>query len=444
MMIHASQVDGAEAAAGAVESRAVDSSAQAWDRRENPDGPPTLDDEQRQAHEEMHAQMAHAQGVVIDMVQLGDDAPSAEAPAAEAQPGQPAPRGSWWGWTAALLTANAAQGGFETFVGRLAQEGVRVASGDPQRPEDVADKSMAVHAAINIGMGLVAGVRAGLHGYRAMGDRGAYARAFRGEPPTQASTFAAAGTPTVPSGMLARISASAAIGIAAFAAASHTGAIALAHLGGSSPYKADAYRAVVESNGQTAYCYGREVTNLASRALGLVSHDAPLTLPGAAISSAQYLANSMSQQAAQQYLGLRQGPGFDLRWPAISALAEAVDVDFIAGSARIASPERPVAMLRGRLSEAPGEAGRNQAGALSPKDAVDRLTQRAVGRQLVGEIARVVPKEIGAALRPVLGSGATTAASWVGAALATGTHLREPMWQAENQLVASARARRPT
>ncbi|WP_155631365.1 hypothetical protein [Burkholderia cepacia] len=368
---------------------------------------------------------------------------AADAPAGH-QDAAPAGRTQWWAWTAALLGANGTQGALETFVGRLAQEGIRVLSGTPEHPQDVSDSSMAAHAAVNVAMGLVAGARAGLHTYRAMGNQAAYTSGLRGERPAVPSlTLSTAGTPTVPASRLARLSASMAVALTTFAVTSHTGLVAFGHIGSSSDYKVDAYRAVTQSNGNTAYCYGRESVNLGARALRLVSHDALLTPPGVMASSAQYLFNSVGQQAARSFMGLSQGADFDVRWPIISAVAEFVDVDFIAGSARFAEPDRPVELLGGRLAEGTST-GQHPPAALTVSDASDRLTQRAVGRQLVAEMTRVVPYEVGAALRPHVDAAADTAASWVGAVLATATHLREPMWQAEHAVMASARVRRPS
>jgi hypothetical protein len=65
----------------------------------------------------------------------------------------------------------------------------------------------------------------------------------------------------------------------------------------------------------------------------------------------------------------------------------------------------------------------------------DRVLQRGASRHLVAEATQVVPREIGAALRPGFGADAETGARWGGTLLQSGTHLRELMWHAEAAVV---------
>lgn len=337
----------------------------------------------------------------------------------------------WWRWSAALLGATATQGALETFLGRLAQEGVRVISGHPEQAEDVSDRWIVAHAAVNIATGVIAAGRAGLHVYRALGNPGAYAQGLRGEHSvTLLPSFAAAGTPCVPATQLIRLSAGMGVALATFMAASHTGVVALTHTGSLSVTKAQAYNALVKSNGNTACCYVREGVNLCSRALGLISHEAMVSPRGVIVSTSQYLLNSVGQELARSSLPPPRDDRIDLLWPCVSAAAEFVDVGCIAASARLAEPDRPVSLLGGRLHErAPQEPLHPPVQSLA--QAADRLTQRAVGRQLVAEMTRIVPYEAGALLRPYVGNTADTAANWSASVLAAATHLREPLWQAE-------------
>ncbi|MCC8960033.1 hypothetical protein H8B02_43505 [Bradyrhizobium sp. Pear77] len=303
------------------------------------------------------------------------------------------------------MAANAAQGALETFAGRVVEAGVRKLSRHPQSPHEVNDSAMAAHAAVNVVMGLIAGTRAGVHTWRASGNPEAYLRGFRGERSAQSAALAMAGTPDVPAGQMIRLLPSVAAAFLAFGAAAHTGIGALSHLGSSSSGKVDAYEAVVRSNANIAYCYTREVVDFVARVFQLVSHDALLTQLGWAAGTVEYSLNLAAQSWASS--DIDQGRSFDLRWPAISAAAEAVDVAFISAAARLAEPDRPVEIWRGRLAE--GTSGERHATSRPTViDTIDRVTQRAVGRQLVGEVRHYVPE------------------------LAVGTHLRELTWQAEH------------
>ncbi|MCP3417878.1 hypothetical protein NLM16_27600 [Bradyrhizobium brasilense] len=274
---------------------------------------------------------------------------------------------------------------------------------------------MAAHAAVNIVMALIAAARAGVHTWRARGNPEAYRRGFRGERSAQSVALALAGTPDVPASQMTRFLLTVLAIAATFLFAAHTGLRALLHLRSSSNDKVDAYEAVVRSNANTAYCYTREVANFVACVFQLVSHDALLTLPGFAASSIEYGFNSLVQQRVSG--GIDQGRDFDLRWPAISAAAEAVDVAFTSGAARLAEPDMPVEIWRRRLAEG-ASAGGQPPSKPSVIDAIDRVTQRAVGRQLVGELSKVLPQE--------------WHYPWIEPVLAAGTHLRELTWQAEH------------
>lgn len=401
-----------------------------WDR-DNASGPPTLTDVQRGVHERMSEQLSMAGQVIAAGGLVSGDShaediighaepplrdsvsppPDADA-GAEQQDALPAGRARWWTWTAALLGANATQGAFETFVGRLGEALVHVLSGRPQNPQEVSDTSMAAHAAINMVMGLIAGARVGVHTWRARGNPEAYCGGLHGERPAQSAAFAMAGTPNVPVSQLMRLVPSLLTAIATFGVAAHTGMRALSHLRSSSNAKVNAYEAVVRSNGNMAYCYTRELANLAAHGFQLVSHDALLTPLGALASSVEYGLNLL----AQAMIDIDPVGGFDLRRPAISAPAEAIDVAFTSGAARFAGPDRPVAIWRGRLAEGTS-AETDPPSGLTIIGAIDRVTQRAAARQLIGEISNTISYESGR--RPI---------QW----LAVGTHLRELMWQAEN------------
>lgn len=391
---------------------------------------------QRQVHERSFSQVSLVHTAISETMSGPEDfsagrEKSAMSAAATSRAQSCAHGPGWWGWTAALVGASASQGALETFCGRLAQEGVRVISGQPEQTEDVSDHWMAAHAAVNVGAALVAGVRAGVHTYRALNNPDAYRKGLRGQrPPSPSPMFAAAGTPQVPASKLVQLSTSMGVALTAFLAASHTGLMALTQIGNTSAYKADAYNALVRSNGNIAYCYVREGVNLCSRAMGLISHDAMLSARGALAGTAQYLVNSLGQQAALSSLRPQQEGSIDYLWPCVSAAAEFVDVGFIAGASRFAEPERPVTLFNCRLAELKRDEP-PPSSAPTIAQAVDRLTQRAVGRQLVAEMTRVLPFEAGAALRPHLGSVADTAATWGASVLASATHLREPIWQAE-------------
>ncbi|WP_314962681.1 hypothetical protein, partial [Bradyrhizobium cosmicum] len=208
----------------------------------------------------------------------------------------------------------------------------------------------------------------------------------------------------MPASQLSRLLPSLAAALATFGVAARTGMNAFSYLGNSSHHKVGAYEAVVRSNANIAYCYTREIANLVAHVFQLVSHDALLTGRGWAASSVEYGFSFAAQQRVLSAIG--QDRGFDLSWPAISAAAEAVDVAFTSAAARLAEPGRPVELWRGRLAEGTSAEADPP---LRPTviDAIDRLTQRAVGRQLVGDIGSSSP------------------------ALAAGTHLRELTWQAE-------------
>ncbi|MDQ0083791.1 hypothetical protein J2W35_004157 [Variovorax boronicumulans] len=251
-----------------------------------------------------------------------------------------------------------------------------------------------------------------------------YARALRGLP----VAAGAAGTPNVPAGLLCRAAISLAAGTSVLAAAAHTGLIALTHLGSDAPSKPDAYKAVWQSNGNAVYAYTREIVNAAIDGIGVVSHHAPLSGRGALVSTGQYLVNALGQRAAQEYMHLSQGTDFDIRWPAISAVAEVIDVATVAGASRFGTPDEPVRFLRGHLSERAPETPYRPPTSL---EVIDRVSQRGASRHLVAEATQVVPREIGAALRPRLGGAAEIGARWGGTVLQSGTHLRELMWQAE-------------
>ncbi|KRR09689.1 hypothetical protein CQ10_41215 [Bradyrhizobium valentinum] len=398
-----------------------------WDRG-NASGPPTLTDDQRRAHESTSEQLSIAREIVAagtlqSANSLAEEEVAGHAeppfqdsvspppnadPRTERQDARPAGRARWWKWTAALLAVNGAQGAFETFVGRLGEAAVRAFSGHPQNPQEVSDRSMAAHAAVNVVMGLIAGARAGVHTWRARGNPEAYRRGLRGERSAQSAALAMAGTPDVPASQLTRLLPSLAAAVATFGVAAHTGISALSHLRSSSNDKVNAYKAVVRSNANTAYCYTREVANFVAYAVQLVSHDALLTPLGWAASTLEYGFNLAAQSSALS--DIDQDRGFDLRWPAISAAADAVDVAFTSAAARLAEPDRPVEIWRRRLVEGTSAEG-HPPSRPTVIDTIDRVTQRAVGRQLIGEIYHSVPG--------------------IGPALAAGTHLRELTWQAE-------------
>ncbi|MGY3532256.1 hypothetical protein [Bradyrhizobium sp. USDA 4452] len=315
----------------------------------------------------------------------------------------------------ALLGASAILSALETFVGRLGEAAVHAFSGHPQNPEEVSDRSMAAHAAVNIVMELIAGARVGVHTWRASDNPEAYWRGFRGERSAQSAAFAMAGTPDVPASQMTRLLLSLATAFVAFDFAAHTGIRALSYLQSSSNNKVHAYEAVVRSNANTAYCYTREVAHFVASAFQLVSHDALLNWPGWAASSIAYSFNSAAQQTVSR--GIDQGRDFDLRWPAISAAAEAVDAAITSGAARLAEPDRPVEIWRGRLAEGTSAEGYPPSNR-SVIDTIDRVTQRAVGRQFVGEFSKVLPREL--------------QDPRIGPVLAATTHFREVMWQAED------------
>lgn len=425
-----------DSAAAAETQRAGDLTAvRVWDR-DSTSGPPTLTDNQRAEQENASEQLSmacelastgtlHSGNSLVEEDAAGyaepllEDSvsPRPDADAGTEQRALPAGRARWWRRTATLVAANGALGAFETFAGRLVQGAVQVLSGRPEQPQQVSDTAMAAHAAVNMAMGLIAGARAGVHTWRAADNWEAYRRGFQGERSAPSAALATAGTPDVPASQLTRLLPSLAAAAMTFGFAAHTGVNAFGHLRSSSHSKVDAYKAVVQSNANTAYCYTREVANFVAYAFQLVSHDALLNLRGAAASCAQSGVNSLIQQAIQGELnGRGQAGGFDLRWPAISAAAEALDVAVTCASARLAEPDRPVTIWRGRRAEETS-AEEEPPSRLTVVDAIDRVTQRAVGRQLVGELSQVVPQELH---HPEIGP-----------VFATGTHVRELAWQAE-------------
>ncbi|WP_146992743.1 hypothetical protein [Bradyrhizobium macuxiense] len=221
----------------------------------------------------------------------------------------------------------------------------------------------------------------------------------------------------MPASQISRLLFSVIAAVLVFVLVAHTGMFAVRHLRSSSNDKVGAYQALVLSNANIAFCYAREVANFVAYAFRLVSHDALLRPRGFFYSTAEYGVNWAVQHGVRERTGIDHARGFDLRWPALSAAAEAVDVAFVSGAARLAEPERPVRIWRGRLAEG-ASAEADSPSRQTVIDAIDRMTQRAVGRQLVGELANVVPEELG-----VPGIGLLAAA---------GTHLRELIWQAEN------------
>ncbi|WP_271539874.1 hypothetical protein, partial [Bradyrhizobium sp. CCBAU 45321] len=419
-----------DSAAAAETQRAGDPTAvRVWDR-DSTSGPPTLADNQRAAHESTSEQLSmvyelastvtlHSGNSLTEEEPLLEDSvsPRPDADAGTEQDALPAGGARWWCWTAALVASNGTLGAFEAFAGRLVQGAVQVLSGRPEQPQQVSDTAMAAHAAVNMAMGLIAGARAGVHTWWATGNWEAYRRGFQGERSAPSAALATAGTPDVPASQLTRLLPSLTAAAVTFGFAAHTGVNAFGHLGSSSHRKVDAYKAVVQSNANTAYCYTREVANFVAYAFQLVSHDALLNLRGAAASCAQNGVNSLIQQAIQGELNGRDpSQGFDLRWPAISAAAEALDVAVTCASARLAEPDRPVTIWRGRRGEGIS-AEEEPPSRLTVIDAIDRVTQRAVGRQLVGELSQVAPQELH---HPKIGP-----------VFATGTHVRELAWQAE-------------
>lgn len=397
-----------------------------WDR-DNASGPPTLTDDQWRAHESTSEQLSmackivnaepsrsgnslaesnaagHAEAAFQDGVSPPPD-PDART---EHQEAPSAGRTRRLRWTAALLGVNGAQGALETFAGRVVEAGVRTLSRHQSRHE-VNDSAMAAHAAVNVVMGLIAGARAGVHTWRGIGNPEAYRRGLFGERSEHSAALGIAGTPDVPASQTIRLLPSVAAAFLTFGAAAHTGMNALSHLGSSSNDKVNAYEAVVRSNANTAYCYTREVVNFVAHVFQLVSHDALLTPSEWTASTAEYGCNLAAQ--SRIWSDIDQGRSLDLRWPAISAVAEAVDVAFTSATARLGEPDRPVEIWRGCLAE--GTAGeRHPPPRPTVIDTIDRVTQRAVGRQLVGEICHSV--------------------QGIGPVLAAGTHLRELTWQAE-------------
>lgn len=158
------------------------------------------------------------------------------------------------------------------------------------------------------------------------GNTEAYWTGFRGERSAQSPAFSVAGTPNVPASQLSRLLPSVAAAVVTFGVAAHTGISALSHLRSSSKDKVKAYEAVILSNANTAYCYTREVANFVAYVFQLVSHDALVSWPGFAASIGEYGFNLSGQHRVRERNGIDHAGGFDLRWPAISAATEAVDV----------------------------------------------------------------------------------------------------------------------
>ena len=400
--------------------------------------PPTLSDGQRARHAHELAATERANELMLEVLSLPCAAElltaSAQAPelsAAGAVLEERAERQSWLSWTAALLAARAAQGAIGTLSGRLVQESVRVAAGQPSRAEEVDDRMLALGAAVNLALATVAGLRASLHAWRASGQPQRYALGFRGQSSARLCNLAAAGTPRLPASGLKRAALSAAAGGAVFLVAAQSGLIALTQLGRQTPNKADLYTAMWASNSNASYAYVRELLNAAIDGTGLLSHQAELTLRGGAVSTGQYLVNSLLQCAAQQEWQLIADEGFDLRWPFISAAAESIDVATLAAAVRCSWPEHTLAL---RPLPVHGPSRWPVAARPGVLATIDRITQRATARHMVAEVSRIIPGEIGAALATTLGPGAPLAARWGGAVLASGTHLREHMWQAEAAL----------
>jgi hypothetical protein len=332
-------------------------------------------------------------------------------------------RSNAWGlWTAAIAAAKGVQGGISAFAGRLVQEGVRVGAGEPKTPEEVSDVMLAAGAAINLAVGVMEGIRAGMHTWHALSRPKEYTRAFRGLPPEEAIV----GTPCVPASVLRRAMGSIAVGTGVFVAAAHTGIIALTQVGTQSHNKHNFYDAVWKSNGNAAYAYTRELINAVVDGSGIGPRSALLSPKGFAITTGQYLINSLGQRAAQDYLKTGSGPEFDIRWPAISAASSIIDSAVTATAARFSSPREKATFFRGGLSEAATNDG-------SPhkwptiKESAERIVLRGGSRHLVAELASVIPLEIG---KPS-GNATYTAARWVGSVARSGTHLRDLVWQAE-------------
>lgn len=348
---------------------------------------------------------------------------------------------SWNAWTTALVTLRGLQGGLGTFIGRLVQEGVRIAPGNPASPEEVDDKAMAAGAVLNLAVGLMAGGRAAVHTWKAMGRSDIYVQSLLGRPPAQNTSpegtsllsLGTVGTPQVTASRLRRAAASIAVGTAVFATAAHTGIIALSHIGNQTPGKPDAYKAVWQSNSNAAYAYTREMVNAALDGNGVISHHAMLTPAGVVKSTGQYLVNSLAQMTVKMELELGKTQEFDMRGPALSAVAEIIDVATITASARFSSPEEPVQFLRGHFCEKQDHSQPSQYVTATISEYLDRIVLRGGSRHLIAEISNVIPEEVGAAILRATGSGeASKVTALAGAILASSTHIREPIWQADS------------
>ncbi|MEB0138808.1 hypothetical protein QN363_07205 [Undibacterium sp. CCC2.1] len=400
--------------------------------------PPTLSDSQRQRCAREVATTGRATELVLEVLSLARQAELPHASEHAAACSVPvtlfeasAARQSWRDWTASLLAARAAQGVVGTLAGRLVQEGVRVAAGQPSRSDEVDERMLGVGVAVNLALATVAGLRTALHTWRASGQLQRYARGFRGQSNAALLTLATAGTPMLPASSLRRAAASAAAGGAVFMVAAHSGLIALTQLGGQAPNKADLYTALWASNSNASYAYVRELVNAAIDGMGLLPHQAELTLRGGAVSTGQYLVNSLLQCTAQQELRLSADSGFDFRWPFISAAAESIDVATVAAATGCSWSENVLAV------RSVGVLGSSQLAVTARPSwlaTIERISQRASARQMVAEVSRLIPGEIGVALEGAYGPPAALTARWGGAVLASATHLREHMWQAEAAL----------
>lgn len=340
---------------------------------------------------------------------------------------------AWGQWTAAIAAVKGAQAGISAFAGRLVQEGVRIGAGEPKRPEEVSDAMLAAGAAINLAVGLMEGVRAGMHTWRAQSRPSEYTRAFRGLPPEDSIV----GTPYVPASVIRRSMASIAAGAGVFVVAAHTGIIGLTQLGTHNPNKHNFYDALWKSNGNAAYAYTRELINAVIDGSGIGPRSALLGPKGFAVTTGQYLINSLGQRAAQDYLKTGKEPEFDIRWPAISAVSAIIDSATTATAARFSSPRENATFFRGSLSEGAKDDSSHKWPTI--KDSVERVMLRGGSRHLVAELASVIPLEIG---KPI-SEDTYTALRWVGSVARSGTHVRDLIWQAEAAAVKASSSSRP-
>ncbi|WP_146180852.1 hypothetical protein [Limnohabitans sp. 2KL-17] len=359
---------------------------------------------------------AENSNVVLEMgIEEGNDQSVRESPESK----------TWVRWTAAIAAAKGVQGGISAFAGRLVEEGVRIGAGAPKTPEEVSDAMLAAGAAINLAVGLMEGVRAGMHTWRAQSRPSEYTRALRGLPPEDFIV----GTPYVPASVIRRSMASIAVGAGVFTVAAHTGIIGLTQLGTQNHNKHNFYDALWESNGNAVYAYTRELTNAVIDGSGIGPRSTPLGPKGFAVTTGQYLLNSLGQRAAKDYLETGKRPEFDIRWPAISAATAIVDSAVTATAARFSSPIDKATFFRGSLSEG----AKNDAPYKWPtiKDSADRIMLRGGARHLFDEVASVIPGEIG---RPI-SKDAYTAFQWVASVAKSGSHVRDLVQQAEAAVI---------